>query len=221
VQVKPSAAARAQPRLRSQGSFFDLAVPVKSANGSPGTTTLAAAIKDTLFAFTPTAITIDWPARTRVGSVEQVRLTARDNLTDLLRQKLEAQGIPTASLLGIVVLVVADLKPGDDAFEIQPENRAEGISPNTWRWRVAARKSGEHKLEATVTLTAEIPLRGAVTAEPALFSRSIMVDANPMNPVLDFLDRYSIALAESVAGLVALTWLAWLLWRSRRSSFSH
>jgi hypothetical protein len=181
---------------------------------------LATAISDTLFAFTPNAVVIECPARMSVGSVEHVRLTAIENLTDTLRKLLQEKGVPAESLMGLVVLVVADLKPADDAFATQRENRTDGTSPNTWGWQLEARKPGNHKLEAVVTLSAEIPSGGSVAAKPVVFTRLIEVQASPTSPAGDFWDRYTLVILESVAVLVG-TWLAWMLWRTRRSSFSH
>jgi hypothetical protein len=220
-QPEPSAALnfRAQPNLPI-GSV-DVKVRVKSAVGGWTTINLATAIRDALDAFTPSGFIFECPVRMRVGSPEKVRLTTRQNLSDLLRQKLQERGIPAEYLNGIITLAVADLtSPIASSFAIRPEKpAATGHSSDTWVWRVEARQPGNHKLELKVTLSAQIPSRGELEANPAVLSRTVAVESNPFYPYGNFFDRYWLEMAGSVAGLMA-AWLIFLLWRTRRTAFS-
>jgi hypothetical protein len=210
---------RAQPNL-PVGSL-DVKVRVKSAVGGWTTINLATAIRDALDACTPSGFIFECPVRMRVGSPEKVRLTTRQNLNDLLRQKLEERGIPAEYLNGIITLAVADLtSPTDSSFAIRPEKPAAGHSSDTWVWRVEARQPGNHKLELKVTLSAGIPSRRGVEAHAAMLSRIVAVDADPFYPYLIFFYRYWLEMAGSVAGLMG-AWLIWMLWRTRRTAFSH
>jgi hypothetical protein len=217
----PPHAADIQPPPKPPVGFFDLEVPVKLSNSAWGTANLADTIRDVLYAITPSALVVDCPLRMRAGSTEQVRLTSRQNLNDLLRLQLQARGIPAEYLMGITTSVVADLtSPADDAFAIQPEKSAAGPSPDKWVWRVSARKSGSHELDVIVTLSARIPSRGEVEARAWVFSRSVGVDAGPVDPFVDFLTRFGTKIAGSLAALLG-AWLVWTLWRTRRAAFSH
>jgi hypothetical protein len=155
----------------------------------------------------------------RVGSTYDVRLTTKQNLNDLLRQKLQDQGIPAEYLKGIITLAVADvLVPADNAFAIRPEESPAGHSSDSWVWHVEARQPGNHKLELIVTLSARIPSRGELEANAAMLSRTIAVDADPSYG--NFFDRHWLEMAGSMAGLMA-AWLIWLVWRNRGAAFTH
>jgi hypothetical protein len=209
---------QAQPNLPA-ASLEDVQVRIKSAVGGWKTVNLATAIRDALEAFTPSGFVFEFPDRMRVGSTYNVRLTTRQNLNDLLRQKLQDQGIPAEYLKGIVTSAVADvLLPGDNSFVIRREEPAAGHSSNTWVWRVEARQPGNHKLELIVTLSAQIPSRGEVEANAAMLSRTVAVDADPSYG--NFFDRHWLEMAASLAGLMG-AWLIWMLWRTRGAAFTH
>jgi hypothetical protein len=223
-RLKPSGTgeARAKPIPKLQGSLLDQEVPVKLANGSWGTIRLAQIIRETLFAFTPTALNVECPTRMRVGSTGQVRLTTRQNLTDLLREQLRTRGIPAEYLIGIETSMVADLIAADDGFAIQPEAPADksatadkSSSKNTWVWRARALKPGDHQLHTIVTVSARIPLQGELGAKAAVISRTIAVEAAPGTGLTDFLDRYGTAVAGSLLAVVLGAGLIWALWRPR------
>jgi hypothetical protein len=209
---------QAQPNLPA-GSLEDVQVRIKSPAGGWTTVNLATAIRDALGAFTPSGFIFECPDRMRVGSTYNVRLTTRQNLNDLLRQKLQDQGIPAEYLKGIITSAVADvLLPGDSSFVIRPEAPAAGHSSNTWVWHVEARQPGNHKLELIVTLSAQIPSRGDVEANAAMLSRTVAVDADPSYGT--FFDRHWLEMAGLLAGLMG-AWLIWMLWRTRGAAFTH
>jgi hypothetical protein len=215
-RLKRSAASNSHDQSTVPVDSLDVTVPIKSAAGV-GTVNLATAIRDALNALTPSSFILECPARTRVGSTEKVRLTTKQDLTEMLTQKLTERGVPAEYLNGIITMAVADLTT-DSSFAIQPE--AAGPRSDTWAWRVEARQPGTHQLEPKVTLSARIPSRGEVEANAAVLSRVVAVDNEPFPPQGNFFDRYWLEMAGSVAGLMA-AWLVWMLWRTRRSAFSH
>ena len=218
-QPEPSAALNFQAQPNLPVDSLDVELRIKSAVGGWKTVNLATAIRDALEAFTPSGFILECPVRMRVGSTYDVRLTTRQNLNDLLRQKLQDQGIPAEYLKGIITLAVADmLSLADNAFAIRPEESAAGHSSDTWVWRVEARQPGNHKLDLIVTLSARIPSRGEVEANAAMLSRTVAVDADPSYG--DFIDRYWLKMAGSMAGVMG-AWLIWMLWRTRRAAFTH
>jgi hypothetical protein len=203
-----------QPQLPA-GSL-DVKVPIKSAAGGWGTINLATAIRDVLDSFTPSGFILECPTRMRVGSVESVRLTTRQNLNDLLRQKLQDLGVRAEYLSGIISLAAADLtSPTGGSFSIQPERPP---ASDMWIWRVEARQPGNQTLQVKVTLSARIPSHGEVDANAATLSRTVAVDADPFFPYGDFIGRHWLEMAGSLAGLMG-AWLIWLLWRTRRTPF--
>jgi len=209
---------QAQPNLPA-GSLKDLQVRIKSADGGWKTLNLASAIRDALEDFTPSGFIFECPDRMRVGSTYHVRLTTRQNLNDLLRQKLQDQGIPAEYLKGIITSVVANvLLPGDNSFTMLPEEPPAGHSSDTWVWSVEARQPGNHKLELIVTLSAQIPSRGEVEANAATVSRTVAFDADPSYG--SFFDRHWLEMAGSLAGLMG-AWLIWMLWRTRGAALTH
>jgi hypothetical protein len=216
-----SGALNLQARPNLPVGSLDVEVRIKSAAGGSRTINLATAIRDVLGAFTPSGFIFECPVRMRVGSPEKVRLTTRQNLNDLLSQKLQERGIPAEYLNGIITLAVADLtSPTDSSFAIRPEKPPAGRSSDTWVWRVEARQPGNHKLELKVTLSAGIPSRGEVEANAATLSRIVAVDADPFYPYGEFFNRYWLEMAGSVAGLMGAG-LIWMFWRLRRTAFSH
>jgi hypothetical protein len=209
---------RAQPNVPA-GSLKDLQVLIKSADGGWKTVNLASAIRDALGALTPSGFVFECPDRMRVGSTYKVRLTTKQNLNDLLRQKLQDQGIPAEYLKGIITSVVANvLLPDDESFTMQPEEPPAGHSSDTWVWSVEARQPGNHKLELIVTLSAQIPSRGEVEANAATLSRTVTFDAYPSYG--SFFDRHWLEMAGSLAGLMG-AWLIWMLWRTRGTALTH
>jgi hypothetical protein len=218
-QLEPLAALNFQAQPNLPVGSLDVELRIQSPVGGWKTVNLATAIRDALEAFTPSGFILECPVRMRVGSTYNVRLTTRQNLNDLLRQKLQDQGIPAEYLKGIITLAVADmLSPADNAFAIRPEESAAGHSSDTWVWRVEARQPGNHKLELIVTLSARIPSRGEVEANAAMLSRTVAVDADPSYG--KFFDRYWLEMAGSMAGVMG-AWLIWMLWRTRRAAFTH
>jgi hypothetical protein len=179
------------------------------------------AIRDALNDLTLSGFVFECPARIRLGSTEKVRLTARQNLTDMLTQKLKEQGVPAEYLNGIITLAAADLTSlTDNSLVIQPEAQAAGSPSDTWVWRVQARQPGNHRLELKVNLSARIPSRGEVEANAPMLSRVVSVDAEPFNPYGNFFARYWLEMAGSVVGLMG-AWMGWTLWRTRRNVLSH
>ena len=197
---------------------LDVTIPIKSAAGSREVS-LATAIRDALNDLTMSGFVFECPARIRLGSTEKVRLTARQNLTEMLTQKLTEQGVPAEYLNGILTLASAELTSlTDNSLVIQPETQAGGSPSDTWVWRIQAREPGNHRLELKVNLSARIPSRGEVEANAPLL-RVVWVDPDPSNPYGNFFDRHWLQMAGSVAGLTA-AWLIWMVWRTRRNAFS-
>jgi hypothetical protein len=203
------------------GGELDVQMPVQS-EGSTEAVQLASAIREALDTFSSGYLLFDSPDRMRVGTPRVVRLTTRQNLTDLIRQQLQTRGIPPEYLAGILTVVAADLtSPEPGIFVIRPEQSEDAHSPYERIWRVEALKPGSHKLELKVTLTARIPSRGDVESDPAMFSRPVSVRAGPFYWIVDFVDRNGNAVAGSLAGLLAAGVL-WLWWRARQySALSH
>jgi hypothetical protein len=153
--------------------------------------------------------------------MEKVRVTTRQNLNELLRQKLQDQGIPAEYLNGIISLAVANLtSPSPGSFDIETEEPAPGHTADTWAWLVEAREPGNYELDLKMVLSARIPSRGQVEAHPVFLTRTVVVDAGPFYPYGDFLGRHWLEMAGSLAGLMA-AWLIWLLWRTRGAAFTH
>jgi hypothetical protein len=220
-RLKSSGKVQARTELTPEpkGSILDKDVPVKLANGSWGTIQLATVIRETLFAFTPTALSLECPVRMRVGSTEPVRLTAKQNLTDLLREQLRTRGIPGEYLIGIETSIVADLIPADDGFSILPAPPDDkNAAKNTWVWRARALKPGDRQLHTIVTVSARIPLQGEVGAKAAVISRTVTVEPAPASVLTDFLDRYGTEIAGSLLFLALSAGLIWALWRPRVSA---
>jgi hypothetical protein len=198
---------------------LDVTIPIQSAGGSKNVS-LATAIRDALNDLTMNGFVFECPARIRLGSTEKVRLTARQNLTELLIQKLKEQGVPAEYLTGIITLAAADLTSlTDSGLVIQPESQAAGSPSDTWVWRVQASQPGNHRLELKVNMSARIPSRGEVEANAPMLSRVVAVDADPFNPYGNFFARHWLEMAGSVAGLTG-AWLIWMLWRTRGNAFS-
>lgn len=209
-----------QRKPSSTVESLDVKISIKSAAGSKEVS-LAVAIRDALNDLATSGFVFECPARIRLGSAEKVRLTARQNLTEMLTRKLQEQGVPTEYLNGILTLAAADLTSlSDNSLVIQSEAQATGSPSDTWIWRIQAREPGNHRLELKVNLSARIPSRGEVEANAPLLTRVVAVDADPSNPYGDFLGRHWLQMAGSVAGLTA-AWLIWMLWRTRRTAFSH
>jgi hypothetical protein len=122
---------------------LDVDVRIKSGLGWT-TINLTTAIRDALNAFAPSGFVFKCPDRMRVGSAQKVQLTIQQNLSDLVRQKLQEQGIPAEYLNGIMTLAVADLTSSDEgSFAIGPEvPSATGHSSDMWAWRVKALQQG-------------------------------------------------------------------------------
>jgi hypothetical protein len=217
---RPPSAPNSQVQPKLPLESLDVAIPIKSAVGSR-TVSLAMAIRDALNDLTLSGFVFECPARIRLGSTEKVRLTARQNLTDMLTQKLKEQGVPAEYLNGIITLAAADLTSlTDNSLVIQPEAQAAGSPSDTWVWRVQARQPGNHRLELKVNLSARIPSRGEVEANAPMLSRVVSVDAEPFNPYGNFFARYWLEMAGSVVGLMG-AWMGWTLWRTRRNVLSH
>jgi hypothetical protein len=193
-------------------------IPIKSAAGLKEVS-LAVVIRNALNTLVMSGFVFECPSRIRVGSTEKVRLTARQNLTEMLSQKLKEQGVPAEYLNGILTITAAELTAlTDNSLAIQAEAQAAGSTSDTWVWRIQASQPGNHRLELKVNLSARIPSRGEVEANAPLLTRVVSVDAAPFNPYENFLARYWLEMAGSLAALMA-GWLIWMLWRTRRSAF--
>jgi hypothetical protein len=206
---------------KSAGASLDLQAPVQSEGGAEAIQ-LAPAIREALNTFSSWYLLFESPDRMRLGTQRVVRLTTRQNLTDLIRETLQTRGIPPEYIAGILTVVAADLtSPERGTFVIRPEQSEDAHSPYERIWRVEALKPGSHKLELKVTLTARIPSRGDVESDPAMFSRPVSVGAGPFYWIVDFVDRNGNAVAGSLAGLLAAGVL-WIWWRVRQySALSH
>jgi hypothetical protein len=207
---------------KSGAVSLDLQVPVQSAEGAAETIHLAAAIREALNTFSSWYLLFESPDRMRLGTQRIVRLTTRQNLTDLIREQLQTRGIPPEYIAGILTVVTADLtSPERGTFVIRPEQSDDARSPYERIWRVEALKPGSHNLELKVTLTARLPSRGDVESDPAMFSRPVSVGAGPFYWIVDFVDRNGNAVAGSLAGLLAAGVL-WIWWRVRQyTALSH
>jgi hypothetical protein len=216
---RPSVAPNSQAQPKLPVNSLDVTIPIQSAGGSKNVS-LATIIRDALDDLTMSGFLFECPARIRLGSTEKVRLTTKQNLTEMLTQKLKEQGVPVEYLSGILTLAAAELTSlPDNSLIIQPEAQAASSPSDTWVWRIQARQPGNHRLELKVNLSARIPSRGEVEANGPLLTRVVSVDADPINPYGNFFDRHWLEMAGSVAGLMA-GWLIWMLWRTRRSAFS-
>src|SRR5712691_157969 len=125
-QPRPSAPPNSQAQPKLPVESLDVTIPLKSAVGLREVS-LATAIRDALNDLTVSGFVFECPVRIRLGSTEKVRLTARQNLTEMLTQKLKEQGVPAEYLNGILTLASAELTSlTDNSLVIQPGPQAAG-----------------------------------------------------------------------------------------------
>jgi hypothetical protein len=182
---------------------------------------VGALVTGALITYAATELKFQAPDSMEVGDTGYASFSTRHELDRLLREHLQAHGVPASYADAISVISAANLRARiNEAFAIKLENP---VSSSVERvWQIHALYRGRQALDLEVLLTAVIPSAGGVHAKPVVLSRFIAVSGPaPMSDINNFFGRYWPGVVGSGAAVLG-AWLVWIIARSRRRSvFSH